>query len=316
MALFVITGGGIIFARPDFQSEQYSWSAAEYLRMPAYAFSASLAGAVSAWTEDVAGVQYNPSILDNVDTSGYLLSASYTFWTPNPTDRRFLAADFAAALGEYLVLGLSGVSMFIQDFEARDEMANLSEDPSFNSRENSLALTLAGRLQWGIAVGGRVRYLYQELELERANGVGFDLGATYKPYEFLTVGLSGLSGGSKMWWSTGSTYDVLPQGRLGICGRLLGNTLTIEGDMARALHQPTEFSMGVQYKIMDIIMIRAGALSAIDIGDRSYLPPEYHFGLGLRFDRYGFDYGTRVGRASSDLGYPHTLSLFAEIPGF
>ena len=92
------------------------------------------------------------------------------------------------------------VSHGVGGIEQRDEVG--VPGASFDYRELSAAGLAAGRIVGNVSVGARVRYLYEKLYTEHANGVGVDVGAVYSPTPVLTVGVSALNLGSHLWWST------------------------------------------------------------------------------------------------------------------
>jgi len=293
----------------DFASTGYSAGAAEYLKRPVTAQSAALAGAVVAWRDDLAGVQYNPAILDATPAGSYLLHGTYSVMT---LDRSHLGADAAATIGNYLAAGLSITNYGVGGIEGRDSLGNQTD--SFNYSENSVAISAAGRIVGNIAIGGTFRYLYEKLSTGRANGIGFDLGATYEPIPMLCVGLSAQNLLSRLWWNTGHNDPVLADARLGVAGLFLNKSLIAEIDVLKTVQQPLQISLGVQYTLFKIVSARGGISTDMDYINYHSRYPDYSFGLGVRYSVFGFDYAIII--PDSDLGISHKISLVVAFKDF
>jgi hypothetical protein len=286
----------------DFASTGYSAGAAEYLNRPVSAQSAALAGAVVAWREDLAGIQYNPAILDATPAGSYLLHGTYSIMT---LDRRHLSADAAGTVGNYLAAGISFTNYGVGNIEGRDSLGNQTD--TFDYSENSFALSAAGRIVGNIAIGGTFRYLYEALFTGRANGIGFDLGATYEPLPILCVGMSVQNLLSKLWWNTGHDDPVLTSARLGVAGLFLDKSIIAEIDVLKTVQQPLQLSLGVQYTLFKIVSARGGISTDVDYLKYHTRYPDYSFGLGVRYSIFGFDYAIVI--PDSELGLTHKVSI-------
>jgi hypothetical protein len=286
----------------DFASPGYSAGAAEYLKRPVSAQSAALAGAVVAWREDLAGVQYNPAILDATPAGSYLFHGTYSLMS---LDRRHLGADAAGTIGNYLAAGISFTNYGVGNIEGRDSLGFQTD--TFDYSENSFALSAAGRIVGNVAIGGTFRYLYEKLSTGRANGIGFDLGATYEPLPLLCVGLSVQNLLSKLWWNTGHDDPVLTDVRLGVAGLFLDKSLITEIDVLKTVQQPIQISLGVQYTLFRIVSARGGISTDVDYLKYHTRYPDYSLGLGIRYSIFGFDYAIII--PDSDLGISHKISL-------
>ena len=291
----------------DFASVGYSAGAAEYLKRPVSAQSAALAGALVAWREDLAGLQYNPAILDATPPGSYVLHGTYSLMT---LDRKHLGADAATTIGNYLAAGISFTSYGVGNIEGRDSLGFQTD--TFDYSENSLALSAAGRIIGNIAIGGTFRYLYEKLSTGRANGIGFDLGATFEPIPMLCVGFSAQNLLSRLWWNTGHDDPVLMAARLGVAGLFLDKSLIAEIDVLKTIQQPVQISVGVQYTLFKIFSARGGISTDMDYINYHSNYPDYSFGLGIRYSVFGFDYACII--PDSDLGLSHKISLVIRLP--
>jgi len=307
LAVCLLTGSSLL-AWDGFSSTGYSYGAAAYLDRPAHAHSAALGNAVTAWSEGLAGLQYNPAILDAAESVH--LVGSYAFLKD---DRRFIAFQTAVPIGEYAVAGASFRTIGVEDIEQRDAFGYL--EGHFDDRENAVDISVAGRFLWDISAGIRARYLNQfykglkGVDEGSAHGMGFDVGATWQPDSHVCVGVSGMNVGSYMWWATGWRDIVLPQARLGVAGLFLDRTLITELDVSRTLRQPLDVSLGIQYTLFDIISVRSGAATSIDIKERHSRDPDISLGLGVRYSFFGCDYSLVIPTDNAQELVFHKLSL-------
>ncbi len=298
----------VLAGESDFASLGYGEGAAEYLKLPRHAHSAALCGAVTAWQEELAGFQYNPAILDIVGIpNGYPITGTYSFMS---LDRKHVGVDASFAIGDYIAAALSLMNYGVDQIEERDEYGNFSE--YFDYRAITLAATVAGRLHWPISWGVTLRYISESMEYEAGNGFGFDLGATYRPIDELCIGISGLNVASWLFWTTGHNDMVLPSARLGIAGIFLDTTLSVELDVAKTIKQPIDVSLGIQYKLFNILSLRAGTSTSLDIEDRDFRDFDFSLGIGMRYSMFGFDYACPI--TSSKLGISHKISVVVKIP--
>ncbi|MBN1129511.1 MAG: PorV/PorQ family protein [Chitinispirillaceae bacterium] len=290
-----------------FASPNYAAGGGEYLKLPIHARTAGLATATVAWRDHLSGFQYNPAILDAADS--IIVIATTSFLT---LDRSHYGFDLASGIGEFLVAGLSFSQFGVGNIEGRDEFGGLTE--SFSAGFNALSATVAGRLAIPVSFGARGRYLFESIENERSNGMGFDLGATWQPLERLCIGMSAQNIGSYIWWSTSTRDQVLMTGRFGVCASLLNNTLRLELDGIKTLTQPEEAAFGAEYNFAGILYGRGGFRSSVSPRERSAMKPEYSFGAGMRYEFLGFDYALVV--PPSELGLIHKVSIAGKLPGF
>jgi hypothetical protein len=298
IAAILCMGGG------DFSSPSYAESPAAYLSIPLHAQAAALSGAVGAWRDHYAGAQYNPALLDAAQEYG--ITASYTVMS---LDRMYAAVTPVAPIGRFIVAGLSITNFGIRGFEARDDIG--VRTGTFEDRENSITAAAAGRVLFGISWGAAGRYLYQRLADGSANGMGFDLGATWQPIKQLCVGVAARNLGSLLWWSTGTHEMVVPAFRLGANGTFLDTSLIVECDVEKSTVDPVDLCAGAQYTVLRAISLRVGAATSVDYQDMRYRPFDLSFGAGFRYSMVAADYALLW--PSSDLGLQHKISITLSI---
>jgi hypothetical protein len=292
--------GAALGQSADFASEGYARGAAEYLRLPDNAQSASLCRAVTAWKYPYCSSKANPGLRDAV--SSPTLSTTYGLMS---LEQKYFSAKYAQPIGDYLVCGLSVISFGMTGFEARDNYGIMTG--TFSDQETAVALSAAGKLTKNISAGITIRYLNQLLEKEYANGASFDCGATYDPFSFVTIGASLLHFPSLLWWSTGTHDVVLSTARVGLCWHLLDTALNFETDVAVTECQPLEFSGGLEYVLFKIIALRGGIATSSSISERKSRMPDFALGIGIHYQGVAFDYAFR--RPATILDPSHWFSL-------
>jgi hypothetical protein len=276
-----------------FSDAGYARGAAAYLDRPSHASAAALGKSVTAWTTHLAGLQYNPAIL--TATESFHLVGSYVFLTD---DRTFISANSTFSFRKYLVFDVGCRRLSVGNIEQRDKYGYY--EGLFGDYEYAVEIACAGRAPKNISWGGRARYLHQQfkglkgISTGYGNGIGFDIGLSWHPVRRITLGVSGLNLGAFMWWGTGRRDMVVPQGRLGVAGLFFHERYIAEIDIVKALWQPPEVSFGMQYTLFDILSIRAGCTTSIDIYDRHYRQPDISFGVGIRYQIIGCDYAIIV----------------------
>ncbi|MDD5674508.1 MAG: PorV/PorQ family protein [Chitinivibrionales bacterium] len=296
---------GLFAQSQDFASLGYANTAAAYLYLPNNAQSIALSGSVTAWKNKSSWSQFNPALLDAVNP----YSVSFTTAIMD-NDRHFYAAAVPIPTGPYFITGISLISFGVNNIEGRDEFGGLTQN--FNDNETAVALTAAGKLPYNISCGIAGRYLNQMLETGRANGFGFDAGATYDPFSCLTIGISALHIGSHLAWNTGENDLVRPTGRLGIAGNLADSTLRIEGDFIKADYMPLEMSAGAEYVLLKMFAVRAGASTSVLIADQKSALPDFSAGLGIYFNFLTADFACKI--PGNGLAPSYRISLTIDIP--
>jgi hypothetical protein len=306
--LLACLSAGVMAESDNFYSSGYAEGAAGYLAIPVHAHSAALGRAVTAWTGDFAGVQYNPAILDFANELN--IKASYTILSD---ERKHMGMDGVCPIGTYLVAGAEVVIAGIDDIERRDAYGVVNEtNRYFDYGEQSVALAAAGRLPYEISVGMRARYLNERFTEEtdgHGRGMGFDAGAVWQPDSRVCIGVSGLNMLSWLWWETGTRNMVLPEARLGVAGIFLNKSLTAEIDFAKTLRQPIDVSCGLQYTILQIISVRAGLQTSVHVKRRDARYPDISAGLGIRYAFFGADYSINIPTDDPSALISHKFSL-------
>jgi len=292
-----------------FYDRNFGDGAAEYLSIPLNAQCKALGGAGGALTSNLCGLQFNPSIVDATELQKLTLYGTYSLLS---LDRTHFGATISGNLGNFLAAGVSMTGYGIGQIQGRNEAGEKTE--LFDYRENALGVSIAGRLHIPVSIGGRVQYLYESLENEQANGFTFDAGITYRPFPFFHIGLSFSNVLGRLYWTTGHVDTIQAEVRFSLAGTLLDSTLIIAADARKKIDQHTDFFGGIQYLLIDIIYLRLGLATSLDIQDMDSRVPDFATGIGLKLKDIGFDYALTI--PSSDLGLTHTITISGRLTPF
>jgi hypothetical protein len=131
-------------------------------------------------------------------------------------------------------------------------------------------------------VGASLKYYLHQLDNEKGQGIGVDLGTFFKPKgEWLRwelgATLKDLSPG--MTWSTGRRETIAPTLRLGLAYHLIYDQLIASLDADASLQEKAVLHGGVEWWVLETVAARAG-LDANGI----------YAGAGYRFGPCQIDY--------------------------
>ncbi len=115
----------------------------------------------------------------NVGNLGFIterqIQLSQNEWLVNS---KHSAAALAFPLGGY-VIGLSIVNLSIDEFEETTVQSPLGTGRMVNAGDLMVGLSLAKQFTDKLSIGGQVKYVREELDVESFNNVLFDIGTTY-----------------------------------------------------------------------------------------------------------------------------------------
>jgi hypothetical protein len=276
-----------------------------FLKLGTSANGVAMGDAMSAAVRGAASTFYNPAGLGagsspDMRTEFLLMHKEWI----QDTRTEFLGSRFS--IGDHHAFGVSVLTTTVDNIEIRTKPGEAQG--TFSSRDLGLGVSYCYALSEGVRAGVTARFLYEQILVDDAQGMGIDAGVQYEGV------LDGLT---------------------------LGATVANLGKMSdfrnEALKLPALIRAGAAYR-MELTDLHANALMAADVEDvfaESQLRPRlgaecgfrnvffvragYQFGSegrglsvggGVQYGMFGVDYG--FSRLSSDLGNGHTLSLRAE----
>lgn len=145
-----------------------------------------------------AGLAFVPGLSGSFSNTEWLAETSFNFASiaiPIPALKGVLA-------GSFTTLGVPEQEVRAYSGELTGEM--------YDARDYAMNVALAVRLTEKFSFGVTTKYINQRIWSERAIGVGFDLGVSYKtPFEGLTMGSSISNFGGELSMAGKNLYDII-----------------------------------------------------------------------------------------------------------
>jgi hypothetical protein len=307
--------------------------AGEFLAFGVGGRSLGMGGASVALASDVTAGYWNPAGLALLRYPQFALMHDEQFGSLVNHD--YLAA--AMPLGLRSSLGISLIRVGVDDIpDTRnagvDVNGNLTYDPNafsrvdpnrvrfFNSADWALYLSYARRASEEFSYGASAKFLRRDVGDNAATGVGFDLGAWYRPLEQVQFGAAIQDVTTTfLAWDTGTNELISPTVKLGAAGFLdaLGGRFIPAVDLdVRFENRRTastfnygrisgDVHAGLEYSFQDLVAVRAG------YSDIKQLT----LGAGLRLSKLVIDYSFAKFDATEQLGNSHRVSIIFTLEG-
>ncbi|MGH7457226.1 MAG: hypothetical protein ACRENG_38105, partial [bacterium] len=160
----------------------------------------------------------------------------------------------------------------VANAEARDANGALTGD--FANGENAFLVSYGKTLSHSVALGGTVKLLHHDLAGRSAGGVGYDLGALFKPRAFLALGVSVQNLQTRIYWDNrAKTKETFPQmERLGFQVKPL-SFVNLGVDYEIVARQESKWHAGGEFNFGDKLVLRAGNNGGTLAFGISLLPP-------------------------------------------
>ncbi|MEW6014530.1 MAG: PorV/PorQ family protein [Candidatus Zixiibacteriota bacterium] len=255
----------------------------------------ALGGAIVAGPFDASAPYWNPAGLNSLpgqniiamhaEMFGSLLNHDFAAYTRYRGEKKFLSA-----YGIYFYyLGGGGIKLTDLDPNTGRPFVVREESHSDIIVSGAIAGKLKEQLDWGVSL----KFLYRDLATVTGYGVSADLGAVYKPFEYLNFGLTvaDLFTGH-LGYSNGSSESINPTVKPGILftdsykefrGRLVASgDFKFEGIRQNSQYWMGDISMdlhfGAEISYLEMVFLRAGS----DIG-------RFTGGVGVEIKRVRID---------------------------
>jgi len=180
---------------------------------------------------------------------------------------------------------------------------------TYDGKDIAVAVSYAKELIPNCSFGATLKYIQMKIDGKKSTGFGLDAGCLYKPQiENLTLGIAMQNLGPKLKAFV-SEKDGLPLNfKVGGAYKLLDNALTLSLDINFPTDNHTNFNLGGEYWIKEMVAIRAGYKSLTKDELKS---SDLTFGAGFRMP------GTGIGLDYAycdydDLGDTHRVSLMTK----
>ncbi len=206
--------------------------------------------------------------------------------------------------------GIMGGAITLLDSGSIDKYdATPNKVGTFDGKDIALAISYAKEMTPNCSLGATLKYIQMKIDGNKSTGFGVDVGCLYKPeVENLTLGIVMQNFGPKLGAFV-SEKDGLPLNfKVGGAYKFPNNPLTLSLDINFPSDNDTNFNLGGEYWIKEMVAIRAGYKSLTKDELKS---SDLTFGAGFRIP------GTGIGLDYAycdydDLGDTHRVSLMTK----
>ncbi|MFN4111501.1 MAG: PorV/PorQ family protein, partial [Ignavibacteria bacterium] len=149
-------------------------SGAQFLQLPIDAKNSALGSAVVGLTDDASALFWNPAGIANVNSTS--IHFSFFNWF-----KFFNVNAFSAAknFGDVGIIGMSLIVMNMDKMEITTELYPDGTERYFDAQDLAIGLSYARNFTDRFRFGLTVKYIYQRIWNETANGIAFDIGTQY-----------------------------------------------------------------------------------------------------------------------------------------
>ncbi|OGH60521.1 MAG: hypothetical protein A3G34_03610 [Candidatus Lindowbacteria bacterium RIFCSPLOWO2_12_FULL_62_27] len=223
------------------------------------------------------------------------LTMTYTNWL---VDMKYSHVGYGLPMSDRTAIAFSGSVLDYGKIEGRD----LTGFPigTIRGGDQILAFTLAHRRTKKLGVGLTIKAMREKLSDEKAKAVGFDFGMIQQ------TGVEGLFLGAAIQ-NLGSRITFVKQAdpmpftyRMGAAWHLFEYRLQIGADALKRRDAPFEYNVGLEYRPMKLLALRAGYSTENDLDDGLTA------GFGIDVSSLHFDYAYVP---YGDLGNTHRMTL-------
>jgi hypothetical protein len=276
---------------------------------------------------DVTAGYWNPAGLSRITYPQFILMHDEQFGSLVNHDYGAVAIPF----GPQTSLGLSVIRVGVDDIpDTRnagvDQNGNLTYDPSQFSRIDPNRVTYFNAADWAVyfsyarkysedlSFGANVKLIRRELGDHSANGIGFDLGVRYAPFEDLVLGANIQDITTTLLaWDTGRNELIAPTMKVGsayfidLFGGRFAPAVDIDFRFENRRSASTahiggislDLHGGMEFQFKDLIALRVGYSDVKQIT----------MGAGVHFPKLNIDYSFAKFDGVNQLDNTHRISV-------
>ncbi|OGS46156.1 MAG: hypothetical protein A2539_03040 [Elusimicrobia bacterium RIFOXYD2_FULL_34_15] len=252
--------------------------ACSFLKMDTGARPVAMAGAFSGIADDANSIQYNPAGISQINKSEITLS--HNEWIE---DIRSEYLGYIQPINKSWTLGLAMNYLYTSGLVKRDIYGNeLGE--TFGGNDGSSSITLSKKINKDVFVGTNLKIIREALDEKKDIAYASDFGLLYKLSK-LQIGLVAQNIGTKIKLYQDS-FSLPITFRVGLGYKFAKNT-TIGFDIIKSIDNKTDFRLGGEYWLFDILAFRAGYKFNPDENTGKGI----NAGAGLKYKNYQADFG-------------------------
>jgi hypothetical protein len=231
------------------QNPNLGTSGAQFLQIPIGARAEAMGGAVVGYIDDASSVFWNPAGIAKVKNVQVFFSYMdwFSLFNHSAASLVYTNEDFGSIAGSLIMFNTS-------DMEITTELEPNGTNRYFDASDMAIGVTYACFLTDKFNVGVTVKYIYQQIWNETADGFAFDIGTQYTlDFQNLTIAMSMTNFGGDLRFE-GSDLDVNYYRDLYPQARITPAQLTTEANPL-----PLNFQIGIAIDVFqaDFVKVRA-----------------------------------------------------------
>jgi len=291
-------------------------SGAAFLSMGGGSRPLALGGAYAAYAEGIDAIYWNPAGIANIEKSCFSFSHAELFADMSHENFAFVFPSKDAAFG------ISALALLSGEIERTDYANQEGTGELFSANDYAIGLSYARMMTKKFTAGATIKVINENIAEVSANGVVFDLGATYNTgFRNLKFGFVVQNFGPDMAYTgeeleitVGMGGDSLPSEediqatyksesyalpltfQLGAAMHLYDSPehrLTVEADLVHPNDQDETYAVGAEYAYREMFFLRGGSTGKNNRGLSG--------GMGLKFMNFHFDFSFEQHQELSDI---------------
>jgi len=197
------------------QNPNLGTSGAQFLQIPIGARAEAMGGAVVGYIDDASSVFWNPAGIAKVKNVQVFFSYMdwFSLFNHSAASLVYTNEDFGSIAGSVIMFNTS-------DMEITTELEPNGTNRYFDASDMAIGVTYARFLTDKFNVGVTVKYIYQQIWNETADGFAFDIGTQYTlDFQNLTIAMSMTNFGGDLRFegsdlAVNYSSDIYPQARI------------------------------------------------------------------------------------------------------
>lgn len=232
-----------------------------FLRVEQGARPIAMGGSFTAVADDINAIFYNPAGLTKINTLEYLFS--YSNWL---VGSKFYSGAVGYKTG-FGTFGLSFVHFGIEEFEETLPLQPEGTGRMVGAGDLALGLAYAREITDKLSLGGHVRYIEENLDLDTRRTIAIDVGTFYNTgFRDLTLGVSLRNMGPDQAVSRVTKSESFPMPidfNVTVASRIIGNmgdplTLVLAAENGFTIDLGDRYRIGAEMWLMNILAVRGG----------------------------------------------------------
>lgn len=251
--------------------------------------------AFTAVADDATAIFWNPAGIARLNSRE--ISMAYNMWLLNTS---YSSVQYVQPILPGHTVGASIFYLSYGDIMETTTTSRTGTGRAFSPSGTIMTVSYALSIKENLSLGSNIKLLNQSIDTYQESGSAIDVGLLLNDFRGLDLGLVIQNIGS----ISGSS---LPQAlKVGVSKKLFGERLLAALDLSFPADNNTFLSLGGEYKLSNILLVRAGYNTKSEEGSGGNLG----IGLGLNISRFAVDYAYVP---YGDLGSAHRVGLRVQL---